>query len=171
MPGNTEIEDYLDTAEALGYLPMFSLVLTAARRYSSPRHAKPYAPTMVRLLYQRIIEKAGFDHIRFEDLRHTVAVHALESKMETKAVSALLGHTRPYTTRYAYAEYLPKKEEKVPASTQMRPPMKNCKKQRINWEPCSNSEPSFLVRRWEKQGSRRSPARRVLREEEERWSE
>lgn len=179
--GDSEVEDYLDAAEALGYLPMFTLMLTIGLRqrellalkwsdldeqtgiltvwsgrsvvkgslkdyggdtrqiplstdtiallrqehnrhpssqaiFVHPGTRKPYAPAMVRLLHQRIIEKAGLDHIRFEDLRHTVAVHALESKMEAKTVSALLGHTRPYTTRYAYAEYLPKNGKKVPAS-------------------------------------------------------
>lgn len=179
--GDTEIEEYLDAAQALGYLPIFTLMLTVGLRqrellalkwsdldeqtgiltvwsgrsvvkgslkdyggdtrqislstdtiallrqehnrhpsseamFVHPGTRKPYAPAMVRLLHQRIIEKAGLDHIRFEDLRHTVAVHALESKMEAKTVSALLGHTRPYTTRYAYAEYLPKNGEKVPAS-------------------------------------------------------
>ncbi|MET0018354.1 tyrosine-type recombinase/integrase [Oscillibacter sp.] len=159
--GDSEVEDYLDAAEALGYLPMFTLMLTiglrqrellalkwsdldertgiltvwsgrsvvkgklkdyggntrqiplsidtiALLRQEHNRHPsseaifvhsgtrKPYAPAMVRLLHQRIIEKAGLDHIRFEDLRHTVAVHALESKTEAKTVSALLGHTRPY---------------------------------------------------------------------------
>jgi Site-specific recombinase XerD len=179
--GDTEIEEYLDAAQALGYLPIFTLMLTVGLRqrellalkwsdldeqtgvltisegrcvvkgkltdyggntrqitltpetvallrqehnrhpsseamFVHPGTRKPYAPTMVRLLHQRIIEKAGLDHIRFEDLRHTVAVHALESKIEAKTVSALLGHTRPYTTRYAYVEYLPKKEEKAPVS-------------------------------------------------------
>lgn len=47
-----------------------------------PGTRKPYAPTMVHLLHQPIIEKAGLDHTCFEDLRHTVAVHALESKIE-----------------------------------------------------------------------------------------
>jgi integrase len=179
--GGTESEDYLDAAQALGYLPIFTLMLTVGLRqrellalkwsdldeqtgvltisegrcvvkgkltdyggstrqitltpetvvllrqehnrhpsseamFVHPGTRKPYAPAMVRLLHQRIMEKAGLDHIRFEDLRHTVAVHALESKTEAKTVSRLLGHTRPYTTRNAYAEYLPQKEEKVPAS-------------------------------------------------------
>lgn len=179
--GDTEIEEYLDAAQALGYLPIFTLMLTVGLRqrellalkwsdldeqtgvltisegrcvvkgkltdyggntrqitltpetvallrqehnrhpsseamFVHPGTRKPYAPTMMRLLHQRIIEKAGLDHIRFEDLRHTVAVHALESKIEAKTVSALLGHTRPYTTRYAYSEYLLKKEEKAPVS-------------------------------------------------------
>ena len=68
-----------------------------------PGTRKPYAPAMVSLLHQRIIEKEGLDHIRFEDLRHTVAVHALESKTEAKTVSRLLGHTRPQVDSLLFA--------------------------------------------------------------------
>ncbi|BAL00497.1 hypothetical protein OBV_32980 [Oscillibacter valericigenes Sjm18-20] len=66
-----------------------------------PGIQKPYAPAMMRLLHQKIIKKAGLEHICLEDLRHTVTVQALESKAEAKAVWVPSGHPRPYTTRYA----------------------------------------------------------------------
>lgn len=171
-----EIDDYLDAAEELGILPMFSLMLTVGLRqrellslkwsdldestgtltvaegrvvvkgtlvdygggtreinlpaeaaallrhehdlhpsseliFMHPGTQKPYTPAMVRAFHQRIIEKAGLEHLRFEDLRHTVAVHALQNGKETRVLSAQLGHSRPSMTRQLYADYLPENDE------------------------------------------------------------
>lgn len=166
-----EIEDYLDAAEQLGYLPMFMLILTAGLRqrelialkwtdlnpmqktltihegrsvvqgrlmeYSSeirtislskemvellklehgrhpssplmfihPGTLKPYSPNMVRLLHSRISEKAGLDHVRFADLRHSCAVNALQNGMEIRELSQILGHARTSMTRQDYGVYI-----------------------------------------------------------------
>ena len=174
--GSHEIDDYLDAAEELGLLPMFSLMLTVGLRqrelialkwsdldestgvltvaegrvvvkgtlvdygggtreidltaeiaallrqehnchpsselmFMHPGTQKPYAPAMVRAFHQRIIETAGLEHLRFEDLRHTVAVHALQNGREVRVLSAQLGHSRPSMTRQLYADYLPEKDK------------------------------------------------------------
>lgn len=171
-----EIDDYLDAAEELGLLPMFSLMLTVGLRqrellslkwsdldestgvltvsegrvvvkgtlvdygggtreinlpaetaallrqehgrhpsneliFMHPGTQKPYTPAMVRAFHQRIIETAGLEHLRFEDLRHTVAVHALQNGRKVRVLSAQLGHSRPSMTRQLYADYLPENDE------------------------------------------------------------
>lgn len=76
-----------------------------------PSTQKPFTPAMVRMFHQRIIEKGGLEPLRFEDLRHTVAVHALQNGDAVGALSVQLGHSRPSMTRQLYADYLPKNDE------------------------------------------------------------
>lgn len=173
--GNREIDAYLDAAEGLDLLPMFSLMLTVGLRqrellalkwsdldestgiltlaegravvkgalvdygggtreislsaetvallrqkhnrnpsselmFMHPGTQKPFTPAIVRMFHQRIIEKAGLEHLRFEDLRHTAAVHALQNGKEVRGLSEQLGHSRPSMTRQLYADYLPKND-------------------------------------------------------------
>lgn len=166
-----EVEDYLDAAEELGHLAMFTLALTVGLRegelmpllwsdldaeqkelvvweeravnngksvvygertrviplpyptvdllvkehlkhpsspwmFPHPGTGRPYSPTMLRRIHSRILEKAGIDHIRLEDLRHTFAIQALQGGMTAKEVSAILGHTRPDFLARSYRSYL-----------------------------------------------------------------
>ena len=78
--------------------------------FMHPGTQKPFTPAMVRMFHQRIIEKAGLEHLRFEDLRHTAAVHALQNGKEVRGLSEQLGHSRPSMTRQLYADYLPKND-------------------------------------------------------------
>ena len=177
-----EMEDYLDAAERLGYLPMFMLALTTGLRQSElialkwsdldienrtltiaenravvrrelveygsqtrsirltpevvdllimehskhpssplmfmhPATQRPYSPQMVRRMHDEIIKEAGIDHIRYVDLRHTCAILALKSGMDTKELAQMLGHYRPTITRQNYEPYLlytAKKDEDIP---------------------------------------------------------
>lgn len=72
-----------------------------------PGTLKPYSPAMIRLLHERVLERAGLEHISFKNLRHTCAIRALNGGQDVKGLSALLGHTRAYVTRQGYREYLP----------------------------------------------------------------
>ncbi|MEG1756815.1 MAG: site-specific integrase [Clostridia bacterium] len=78
--------------------------------FMHPGTQKPFTPAMVRMFHQRIIEKAGLEPLRFEDLRHTAAVHALQNGDAVGALSVQLGHSRPSMTRQLYADYLPKND-------------------------------------------------------------
>lgn len=177
-----EMEDYLDAAERLSYLPMFMLALTTGLRQSElialkwsdldiesrtltiaenravvrrelveygsqtrsirltpevvdllimehskhpssplmfmhPATQRPYSPQMVRRMHDEIIKEAGIDHIRYVDLRHTCAILALKSGMDTKELAQMLGHYRPTITRQNYEPYLlytAKKDEDIP---------------------------------------------------------
>lgn len=75
-----------------------------------PGTLKPYSPQMIRLLHERVLERAGLEHINFKNLRHTCVIRALGAGQNVRELSALLGHTRAYVTRQGYQEYLPKTE-------------------------------------------------------------
>ena len=177
-----EMEDYLDAAEQLGYLPMFMLALTTGIRqgelialkwsdldiesrtltvaenraverrelveygrqtrsirltpevvdllirehskhpssplvFMHPATLKPYSPQMVRRMHNEIIKKAGIEHIRYVDLRHTCAILALKNGTDAKELAQMLGHYRPTITRQNYEPYLPhevQKDEDIP---------------------------------------------------------
>ena len=85
--------------------------------FMHPATLKPYSPQMVRRMHNEIIKEAGIDHIRFTDLRHTCAILALKTGMDTKEVAKMLGHYRPAITRQNYEPYLSsaaKKNEDIP---------------------------------------------------------
>ena len=77
-----------------------------------PGTLKPYSPAMIRLLHERVLERAGLPHIRFVDLRHSYVVQALRSGKELREISAELGHTRARETRKRYKDYLPQTSQK-----------------------------------------------------------
>ena len=172
-----EVEDYLDAAEKLGYLPLFLLTLTVGLRqrelialqwsdldaerctltidegrsamngalteysgdirtiplteevtelliHGHSQHPnspwmfvnlstqRPLSPKVVRRIHSEIIQRAGLDHVRFTDLRHTCAINALKNGMEVRALSRMLGHAKTTTTRWDYGSYLSKTELK-----------------------------------------------------------
>ena len=71
-----------------------------------PGTLKPYSPNMVRLRHKWILEKAEIPHIRFEDLRHTCAVLALQNGMTTAELTYLQGRCRTTQTRQSYAKHM-----------------------------------------------------------------
>ena len=77
--------------------------------FMHPATQRPYSPQMVRRLHNEIIQEAGLDHIRFQDLRHTCAVLSLQNGMGIKEVAQMLGHFRATMTRQNYETYLTQK--------------------------------------------------------------
>ncbi len=51
---------------------------------------------------KQILEKSGLPEIRFHDLRHTFATHALQSGVDAKTLSGILGHTNASFTLDTY---------------------------------------------------------------------
>ena len=49
-----------------------------------------------------ILHKAGLPDIRFHDLRHTFATHAIASGVDAKTLSGILGHTNASFTLDTY---------------------------------------------------------------------
>ena len=49
-----------------------------------------------------ILKKAGLPDIRFHDLRHTFATHALTNGVDARTLSGILGHTNASFTLDTY---------------------------------------------------------------------
>ena len=70
-----------------------------------PDLLRPERPTAPDAAYRRmklLLEQAGLPDIRFHDLRHTFATHALASGVDVKTLSGILGHTRAAFTLDTY---------------------------------------------------------------------
>ena len=78
---------------------------TVDSRWMFPSPVKedvPMTPGAVRRRPQIILERAECKRIRFHDLRHTFATLSLESGMDVKTLSAMLGHVSAATTLDIY---------------------------------------------------------------------
>ena len=63
---------------------------------------KPTAPSSAYHRLKVILKGAGLPDIRFHDLRHTFATHALTSGVDAKTLSGILGHTNASFTLDTY---------------------------------------------------------------------
>lgn len=78
---------------------------TALTQWIFPNLLKPEQPTNPGSAYRRmkvLLKQAGLPNIRFHDLRHTFATHALASGVDIKTLSGILGHTRAAFTLDTY---------------------------------------------------------------------
>lgn len=79
---------------------------TALSEWVFPNLLKPEEPTNPGSAYthmKTLLQQAGLPDIRFHDLRHTFATHALASGVDIKTLSGILGHTRTAFTLDTYA--------------------------------------------------------------------
>ena len=70
-----------------------------------PNPLRPEAPLNPSTAYhqlKKILQDAGLPEIRFHDLRHTFATHALASGVDAKTLSGMLGHTKASFTLDTY---------------------------------------------------------------------
>lgn len=58
-----------------------------------------------------LLEEAGLPSIRFHDLRHTFATHALTSGVDAKTLAGILGHTNASFTLDTYTHVTPDMRE------------------------------------------------------------
>ena len=63
----------------------------------------PVRPSSASYHLKRLLKAAGLPGIRFHDLRHTFATHALASGVDAKTLSGILGHTNASFTLDTYA--------------------------------------------------------------------
>lgn len=78
---------------------------TALTEWIFPHPLKPEQPTRPSAAYERmrdVLKQAELPDIRFHDLRHTFATHALTSGVDVKTLSGILGHTRAAFTLDTY---------------------------------------------------------------------
>ena len=70
-----------------------------------PNPLRPEAPLNPGTAYRhlkKILREAGLPELRFHDLRHTFATHALASGVDAKTLSGILGHTKASFTLDTY---------------------------------------------------------------------
>mgnify|MGYP002099162388 CR=1 FL=1 len=60
------------------------------------------SPDSVLHMLHRVLKRAGLPKVRFHDLRHTFATHALTSGVDAKTLSGILGHTKASFTLDTY---------------------------------------------------------------------
>lgn len=65
-------------------------------------NSKPINPSTAYLKLKSILKNAGLPSIRFHDLRHTFATHALSSGVDARTLSGMLGHTNASFTLDTY---------------------------------------------------------------------
>ncbi len=65
-------------------------------------NSKPINPSTAYLKLKSILKNAGLPSIRFHDLRHTFATHALSSGVDARTLSGILGHTNASFTLDTY---------------------------------------------------------------------
>ena len=66
------------------------------------RPEDPVNPGSAYLHMKTLLRRAGLPSIRFHDLRHTFATHALTSGVDAKTLSGILGHTNASFTLDTY---------------------------------------------------------------------
>ena len=70
-----------------------------------PNPLRPDAPLNPSTAYRqlkKILQETGLPELRFHDLRHTFATHALASGVDVKTLSGILGHTKASFTLDTY---------------------------------------------------------------------
>ena len=78
---------------------------TALTEWIFPNMLEPEKPVSPTAAYQRlkiILKNAELPDIRFHDLRHTFATHAMRSGVDAKTLSGILGHTNASFTLDTY---------------------------------------------------------------------
>lgn len=70
--------------------------------FPSPVTGGMYYPDAVNAINRKIMKALGLEAIRFHDLRHTFATTALQSGVDIRTVSGMLGHADPGFTLRTY---------------------------------------------------------------------
>ncbi|MGH2510958.1 MAG: site-specific integrase, partial [Ktedonobacteraceae bacterium] len=69
--------------------------------------------TTVREAFNRVLKDAGLPHVRFHDLRHSMATILLSRGTHPKVVQEILGHSQISMTLDVYSHVLPSMQEDV----------------------------------------------------------
>lgn len=81
--------------------------------FPSPKTGGMYYPDSVVKLHKKIFKDAGLEPIRLHDLRHTFATLALQSGVDVKTVSSMLGHYDAGFTLSTYAHATERMQEEA----------------------------------------------------------
>ena len=103
-------------------LPPTTAELLANRKKHSysvwifPNPLKPEAPMNPSIAYRQlkaILTENSLPDLRFHDLRHTFATHALANGVDAKTLSGILGHTKASFTLDTYTHVTRKMQEEA----------------------------------------------------------
>ena len=90
-------------APVLNVLNAYTKTVHSRWIFPSPvKEDSPLDPAAVRKRLQTVLERAECKRLRFHDLRHTFATHALASGVDAKTLSGILGHTKASFTLDTY---------------------------------------------------------------------
>ena len=115
-------ETKTDTGNRLIYLPDSIIKMLKKRKKKAltewifPNPYRPEDPMIPNSAYQKlkkILKKANLPSIRFHDLRHTFATHALTSGVDAKTLSKILGHTNASFTLDTYTHVTSDMQERA----------------------------------------------------------
>ena len=102
---------------------------------------KPVRPSAAYYWMKVLLKEAGLPHIRFHDLRHTFATHALASGVDAKTLSGILGHTNASFTLDTYTHVTPDMQRA--ASDVVGGFLKNLLGEELNpWQGNEKTEPA-----------------------------
>lgn len=93
---NTQLQD--KASAGVSYQESRYVVTNEYGGYTEPRTFRDY--------YHQILAMAGLQHFKFHALRHTFASRALEQGMDSKTLSAFMGHYSVSFTLDTYAHVL-----------------------------------------------------------------
>ena len=115
-------ETKTDTGNRLIYLPESTIKMLKRRKKQAltewifPNPYRPEDPLLPNSAYQKlkkILKSADLPSIRFHDLRHTFATHALTSGVDAKTLSKILGHTNASFTLDTYTHVTSDMQERA----------------------------------------------------------
>jgi len=88
----------------------------AVSQWIFPQPVSPELPMNPDSAYRRLkvlLKQAGLPDLRFHDLRHTFATHALTSGVDAKTLSGILGHTNASFTLDTYTHVTPDMQQQA----------------------------------------------------------
>ena len=77
------------------------------------RPERPVNPSSAYRRLKELLKQAGLPSLRFHDLRHTFATHALASGVDAKTLSGILGHTNASFTLDTYTHVTPDMQQEA----------------------------------------------------------
>lgn len=90
-------------------IPIPNFIIELLKKYKSKDNyfilsnsEKLYDPRYLEIFYKRILKKCNIKNNKFHTLRHTFATRSIESKMDVKTLSEILGHSSVEITLRLY---------------------------------------------------------------------
>jgi len=83
-------------------IPLLKKLKSNDDYYILSESEKLYDPRLLESFYERTLEKCKIEHLKFHTLRHTFATRSIESGMDPKTLSELLGHSSVEITLKLY---------------------------------------------------------------------